>query len=169
QMERLISDMLAYARAETPVVEPELIELRKFVTDMAGAAPFPVAIAQDNEDDTFVIAGNSLAVGRLFENLFENARRYGAGSVWLTLDHVPQGLAITIEDNGPGIPPAELDHVFEPFYRGEGSRNRGTGGAGLGLGIARAIAHSHGAQITLVNRDEGGLRACVTFPEALRT
>ncbi|MEO0871504.1 MAG: ATP-binding protein, partial [Pseudomonadota bacterium] len=128
-----------------------------------------VTIAQDDAGDAFVIAGNSLAIGRLFENLFENARRYGGGSIWLTISQSARGLAITIEDDGPGIPPEDLEHVFEPFYRGEGSRNRSTGGAGLGLGIARAIAHSHGAQISLVNRDEGGLCVSVAFPEALRT
>ncbi|MEL6487177.1 MAG: ATP-binding protein [Pseudomonadota bacterium] len=169
QMERLITDMLAYARAENPVIEPELIELRAFVAELAKAAPIPITIIQDDEGDAFVIAGNSLAIGRLFENLLENARRYGRGSIWLTISHTPQGLAITIEDDGPGIPPDDLDHVFEPFYRGEGSRNRSTGGTGLGLGIARAIAHSHGAQISLANRDEGGLCVCVSFPEALRT
>ena len=169
QMESLISDMLAYARAESPVVEHELIELRGFVLRLAQAAPFDVEVWQDNPDDDFAIAGSKIGMTRLFENLLENARRYGGGWVGLKIRRTPQDLAIEIEDNGHGIAPEELEYVFEPFYRGEGSRNRATGGTGLGLGIARAIAHSHGAQISLANRSEGGLKTTVTFPAMLRT
>jgi signal transduction histidine kinase len=74
------------------------------------------------------------------------------------------GIEITIDDGGPGIPDAELQRVFEPFYRLEQSRNRDTGGTGLGLAIAQSIAQAHGGQITLANRPEGGLRATLTLP-----
>ena len=65
---------------------------------------------------------------------------------------------------GPGIPEAELERVFEPFYRLEGSRNPGTGGTGLGLSIARNIAQSMGGELTLRNRAGGGLEAKVQLP-----
>ena len=64
---------------------------------------------------------------------------------------------------GPGIPPAELERVFEPFYRGEPSRNRETGGVGLGLPIARNILRAHGGDVALANRppaSAGGCRRC---------
>ena len=61
-----------------------------------------------------------------------------------------------IEDEGPGIPDAELRRVFEPFYRLEQSRSRETGGTGLGLAIAQSIAEAHGGLVTLANRPEGG-------------
>ncbi|MEO1731374.1 MAG: ATP-binding protein [Pseudomonadota bacterium] len=169
QMESLISDMLAYARAESPVIEHELIELRGFLLGLAQAAPFDVEVWQDNPQDDFAIAGSKIGMTRLFENLLENARRYGGGWVGLKIQRTSQDLAIAIEDNGPGIAPEELEYVFDPFYRAERSRNRATGGTGLGLGIARAIAHSHGAQISLTNRSEGGLKTTVTFPVMLRT
>jgi signal transduction histidine kinase len=65
---------------------------------------------------------------------------------------------------GPGIPEDELARVFRPFYRVEGSRSRETGGIGLGLAIALSVVQAHGGQLTLSNRPEGGLRACVTLP-----
>jgi signal transduction histidine kinase len=103
----------------------------------------------------------------MVENLLENARAYGNGWVGLIITQDAAGLTIAVEDNGPGIPASQLGRVFEPFFRGEGSRNKATGGTGLGLGIARAIAHTHGAQIRLSNRTQGGLRAEVLFPAAM--
>lgn len=167
QMERLLADMMAYARAENPVAEHELIELRSFVAGLAEAAPQTIDVSQDDASDTFTIAGSRLAIARMIENLFENARRYGNGWVGLSIERDASGLRITVEDDGPGLPDSQLERVFEPFVRGEGSRNKATGGTGLGLGIARAIAHTHGAQIRLSNREQGGLRAAVVFPSAV--
>lgn len=167
QMERLLSDMMAYARAENPVAEHELIELRSFVTTLAEVSPQTIHVAQDEASDQFVIAGSRLAISRMFENLFENARRYGGGWIGLCIERDSAGVTVAVEDNGPGLPENQLDRVFEPFFRGEVSRNKATGGTGLGLGIARAIAHTHGAQIRLSNRAQGGLRAEVTFPTAM--
>lgn len=167
QMERLLKDMMAYARAEHPVAEHELIELRAFVTKLAEAAPQNIAITQDNAEDPFTIAGSRLALARMVENLLANARAYGRGWVGVGITREAAGLTIAVEDDGPGIPESQLARVFEPFFRGEASRNKATGGTGLGLGIARAIAHTHGAQIRLSNRAAGGLRAEVVFPAAM--
>ena len=71
---------------------------------------------------------------------------------------------VRIEDEGPGIPKAELASMTEPFTRGEASRNRATGGAGLGLSIAKAIAEQHGGRLVLANRPEGGLRVELRLP-----
>jgi two-component system OmpR family sensor kinase len=69
-----------------------------------------------------------------------------------------------VEDDGPGVPPDQLERVFDPFYRVEDSRNRETGGTGLGLPIARNIFRAHGGDVTLANRAGGGLRATVVLP-----
>jgi signal transduction histidine kinase len=71
---------------------------------------------------------------------------------------------VTVEDDGPGLPPDELERIFEPFYRVEDSRNRETGGTGLGLPIARNILRAHGGDVVLGNRAGGGARALVTLP-----
>jgi signal transduction histidine kinase len=69
-----------------------------------------------------------------------------------------------IDDDGPGIPEDELNRVFEPFYRVEGSRNRDTGGVGLGLAIAQATVAALNGTLTLANRAPGGLRALIVLP-----
>ena len=116
-----------------------------------------------------MIVGDPVALRRLFENLIENARRYGGGEIAVRLVKLAGGREVRIEDNGPGLPEDQLDTVFEPFRRGENSRSRETGGIGLGLGIARAIARAHGAKLRIENRPEGGLVAIVHFPECLST
>jgi signal transduction histidine kinase len=78
--------------------------------------------------------------------------------------HDGSELVIIVRDAGPGIPEAELERVFEPFYRLESSRNRDSGGSGLGLSIARDIAQSHGGSLTLRNLPGSGLEARLTLP-----
>jgi signal transduction histidine kinase len=73
---------------------------------------------------------------------------------------------VSIADRGPGLPDAMIETMFDPFVRGEPSRNRATGGIGLGLTIARAIAENHGGSLTLRNRPGGGLEARCEFPMA---
>jgi two-component system OmpR family sensor kinase len=71
---------------------------------------------------------------------------------------------VEIDDAGPGIAAEQMELVFRPYYRLEGSRSRETGGVGLGLSIARAVIRAEGGEIALSNRPEGGLRARVTLP-----
>ncbi|MFH1044124.1 MAG: ATP-binding protein, partial [Pseudomonadota bacterium] len=102
--------------------------------------------------------GRPLALRRCLTNLVDNAIRYGSGAR-IKVEDAPDRLTIRIFDDGPGIPEQELEQAFEPFFRGEISRNRETGGTGLGLGIARNIARAHGGDLVLRNRPEGGLEA----------
>jgi signal transduction histidine kinase len=94
------------------------------------------------------------ALRRCLENLIENAIRYGA-SADIAIRDSPQRLTIAIRDRGPGMPESELERVFEPFYRLDGSRNMDRGGTGLGLSIARNIARWHGGEVTLSNAGQG--------------
>jgi signal transduction histidine kinase len=102
---------------------------------------------------------------RCLANLVDNALLYG-GRVTVRIEDTPQCLTLRFLDEGPGIPEPELEKVFEPFYRLEQSRSRETGGTGLGLTIARNIAQSHGGDIRLRNRPEGGLEAVLSLPRA---
>lgn len=111
------------------------------------------------------VMGRPVALGRAIGNVVDNALRYGK-SARISLRHESEITFITVEDNGPGIPPEQLDAMFEPFVRGEESRNQDTGGAGLGLAIARNIIAGHGGMITLDNRPQGGLRVTITLPLA---
>jgi signal transduction histidine kinase len=100
---------------------------------------------------------------RCLSNLIDNAVLYG-NRVTVKVEDTPQCLTLRFLDEGPGIPEAELEKVFEPFYRLEQSRSRETGGTGLGLTIARNIAQVHGGDIALRNRPEHGLEAILTLP-----
>jgi signal transduction histidine kinase len=107
--------------------------------------------------------GRPLVLKRALRNLVENAVNYG-GHAELRVAMTPLDITITVEDGGPGIPEAEIEKVFTPFYRLEHSRSRDTGGVGLGLAVARAVIREHGGDITLSNRPEGGLRQTVVLP-----
>jgi signal transduction histidine kinase len=108
-------------------------------------------------------SGSSPMLKRCISNLVDNAVLYGKRAD-IRVDAGPDQLIIRVRDQGPGIPDGEIDKVFEPFYRLEGSRSRETGGTGLGLSIARSIAQAHGGEIQLRNRDDGGLEAILSLP-----
>ncbi|MEG6504222.1 ATP-binding protein [Nitratidesulfovibrio sp. 1201_IL3209] len=114
------------------------------------------------------IQAQPLALKRCLSNLLENAVRYGGGQVDIEVRDADDMLSVAIRDRGPGLPEQYTDKVFEPFFRVEHSRNRQTGGSGLGLSIARNIARQHGGDITLANREGGGLEALVRLPRARR-
>jgi len=112
-------------------------------------------------------SGKSEGLKRALQNLLDNAIRYG-GDAQIAIDDQVDVLTIAVSDRGPGIPESELERVFEPFYRLESSRNPGTGGTGLGLSIARNIAQSMGGELTLHNREDGGLEARLSLPRTKR-
>jgi signal transduction histidine kinase len=100
---------------------------------------------------------------RCIANLIDNAVLYGRQAEIQVAESATQ-LTLRIRDHGPGIPDTELESVFEPFYRLEGSRNRESGGTGLGLSIARDIARAHGGDVRLQNCQNGGLETILTLP-----
>jgi signal transduction histidine kinase len=100
---------------------------------------------------------------RCLGNLVDNAFAYG-GSATVRVDDRADRLELQVLDEGPGVPEAQLEQVFEPFFRLEASRSRATGGTGLGLGIARNIARSQGGDLVLRNRAGGGLAAVLSLP-----
>jgi signal transduction histidine kinase len=103
---------------------------------------------------------------RASENLHDNALRHtpAGGEVRVGWRVAGGSVAIEVADTGPGIPADDLARVFDPLYRGEGSRNRKTGGAGLGLTIARRIMIAHGGDLTAANATSGGAVFTVTLP-----
>ena len=117
-----------------------------------GAAPAPYA-------------GKLSILRRAIANLLDNAVAHGA-TVTVRLEDSPAELRIVIEDDGPGIPEADLARVTEPFVRLDPSRSLESGGVGLGLAIVRDAAAYHGGQLILENRGSGGLRASVVLPRS---
>ncbi len=120
------------------------------------------------EGEPLVLEVRPVSLKRALRNLLENAVKYGS-CAQASMTATDAWLTIEIRDQGPGIPEAQLEAVFEPFRRIEQSRNRGTGGTGLGLSIARQIVTSHGGTLTLHNADTAqgtgaGLMARVRLP-----
>jgi signal transduction histidine kinase len=109
-----------------------------------------------------VVRADPVALRRVVDNLVGNALRY-AGTAHVRVELSAGVTRLVVEDDGPGIPEAELERVRQPFRRVEGSRNRDTGGTGLGLYIAQQLVRRQGAVLVLSNRVEGGLRAEVVF------
>jgi len=168
ELEAMVSATLAFGRDATsaePVAPLDLAELLRTVLDEAGDA-CPDAAERIGYDGPahMTLRARSLALKRALANLVTNAVNYGGGALVRLAPPADGVVRIDVDDDGPGIPPGELDRVFEPFHRGEPSRNRETGGVGLGLPIARNILRAHGGDVTLANRPSGGVRATVTLP-----
>jgi signal transduction histidine kinase len=166
EMEAMVAATLAFARddaaAET-AVPLDLVALLRTLADEANDVAGGEVVTLEAPAHRRVTA-RPVALKRALGNLVGNAVAY-AGGCRVRLDAAAQGVVrIAIEDDGPGIPEAELERVFQPFHRVERSRSRETGGTGLGLPIARTILRGHGGDVTLASRPGGGLTATVTLP-----
>jgi signal transduction histidine kinase len=163
EMDEMIGSTLAFARDEVQAEPRRKVDiaalLASVVDDMADAGlPVTMTAAAPTIHDC-----QPAALKRALTNLLDNAVKYGK-CARAAIANTGGGGEITIDDDGPGIPEAELAKVFQPFYRVEDSRNRDTGGTGLGLAIAQAIVQAQGGELTLANRPGGGLRATIKLP-----
>jgi signal transduction histidine kinase len=110
-----------------------------------------------------VVEGDPVALRAVLDNLVGNALRYG-GDAEVSVRAEDERAVVEVRDHGPGLPPDELDRVFEPFFRSEGSRNRDTGGTGLGLASVRGVLNLHGGEAHVSNHADGGLVARIELP-----
>jgi signal transduction histidine kinase len=163
EMDSMVGATLQFARDEatTELRRPtDIAALVQSVVDDMADAGLPVAM---DPAQSVVLECRPDALKRAMRNLIDNAVKHGQ-SAQVAVKLAPETIVITIDDQGPGIPEQELERVLQPFYRIDASRNPETGGIGLGLAIALSIIQAHGGELTLVNRNEGGLRASVTLP-----
>ena len=120
---------------------------------------------QFHPDGRFPYPCRPASLRRALRNIIENAVRYGERAR-VQLRSLDDSVEILVEDDGPGIPKADRERVFDPFVRLEASRNRDTGGVGLGLSIARSIVRHHGGDIVLSQRTSAGLSVHIRLPES---
>jgi two-component system OmpR family sensor kinase len=174
RLARLATDLLTLQRIEGATGELPLrrVELSEVVA-LAVEALEPLAAEREV---TIEVSGEAPAVlgerdrlQQVVANLLDNATRMAArdGHVTVRLSESGGRAVVEISDDGPGIPPADLPHLFDRFYRSELSRARSTGGAGLGLAIVKAIVSAHGGVIEAENGPSGGATMTVRLP-ALR-
>jgi signal transduction histidine kinase len=160
EMQEMVDATLSFARGVASSETYETLDLGVFLgrlrSDMLNAFDLEL-------NGKVPVRLRPQSLRRALRNIIENARRYG-GAASVAYGQNADNAIITISDDGPGIAEAELEQVFEPFFRLEKSRSRETGGMGLGLSIARTILRAHGGDVRLSNRKAGGLVATVTLP-----
>lgn len=171
-LERLISDIFAYTRLEYLDEEPTrtAVDLAAFLPRLIEGMR-PRAETKDvrlklEPGPPRTIKADEHLLTRAIENLLDNALRHTpeGGEVRLGWRVAGDRVEIEVADTGPGIPAADLPHIFDPLFRGESSRNRKTGGAGLGLAIARRILAAHGGDLTAANGNAGGAIFTASLP-----
>lgn len=166
EMERMLDSALAFLRGDATGEEIKRVDIGTIletICDHAADAGHDVVLGGDRRAPLHC---KPLALKRALSNLIDNAVKYG-DRARVSLHDEPGRVAVTIEDDGPGIPEAERERVFDPFYRIEGSRSRETGGTGLGLTIALTVVRTHGGEIALRNKEEGGLLVAVSLPRPI--
>ncbi|MDN5926565.1 MAG: ATP-binding protein [Hyphomicrobiales bacterium] len=164
-IEAIARSVVDFATHEVKDEAPERIDFWSLVDSIVDAYP-QVRFADGSAIARGLICvGRPVALRRCVTNLVDNAVTYGERAL-ISLSGDGKLILLAIEDEGPGIPEERLEQVFRPFTRVEGSRNRQTGGFGLGLTIARTIARSLGGDVTLENRQGGGLRTELRIPRA---
>ncbi len=163
QMEAMIAATMAFVRDASFPAERRRLELVSLVESVADEMAETGLDVTAEVGPPVVIDGDPVALRRLVNNLLDNAVKFGA-CARARVYREESTVVIEVDDDGPGIPEAERERVFEPFHRGERSRSRETGGAGLGLAVVRSVARAHGGDADLQNRSEGGLRARAHLP-----
>ena len=163
QMEAMIAATMGFVSDTTRPRERTKLELASLVESIVDEMAETGAAASVDRTEKLVVEGDPIALRRLVANLVENAIKYG-GAARARVYADTRDAVIEVDDDGPDIPEHERERVFEPFFRGEPSRNRETGGIGLGLAVVRSVARAHGGDAELVNRDGGGLTARVRLP-----
>jgi signal transduction histidine kinase len=164
EMERMIESLLNFVENDIRPTKSEPLNLTALVEGVADNF-------SDQGHDVKVVEGaaairtmgDSLLLKRLFDNVIGNAVQYG-GSAEVEIAHSGTQAVVHVRDHGPGMSHDAIGRAFEPFFRGEPSRNRQTGGVGLGLAIAEAAATAHGGTVTLSNLPERGLEARIVIP-----
>jgi signal transduction histidine kinase len=161
ELDALVDEILLASRLDAG---PEL-EAREDVDLLALAAEECVRVDAALDGEPVTVRGEPRLLRRMIRNLLENARRYGAGSpIEVRVSRAAgSGAELSVCDRGPGVPEAERERIFEPFYRPAGARER-EGGVGLGLALVRQIARRHGGDARCRAREGGGSCFAVLLP-----
>jgi two-component system sensor histidine kinase CpxA len=174
RLDDLISRILKLARlngTDAPI-EREPFDLDEMIEEVVHDASFEGAakgcrISVQGSAGT-AVNGNRELLRSAIENVLRNAVRYSPpdAPVEVAVERVDGGLAVSVRDRGPGVPAADVERIFEPFFRVAESRDRDTGGEGIGLAITSQVMRAHGGSAKAGNRSAGGLELRLWLPEA---
>lgn len=170
RMDRLVGNLLLLARAERgTLLETRLVPLADLLADLErdmpllGAESFEISPTPSGS-----IEADPDRLAQVLRNLVSNAVRHGGpeGTVRVAVEEAGDSVRFAVSDDGPGIPPEQLDRVFDRFYRTDPGRGRDSGGSGLGLAIAKAIVEAHGGSIRATSKPGEGATFRFELPRA---
>jgi signal transduction histidine kinase len=174
-LERLVEDLRLLTLAESHQLafekhELDLIEIARRSISMfqAEADEKKIDLSLVTSLDSALVVADPLRTEQVIGNLLANALWYipEGGKVWVEVAKNGNAVTISINDNGSGIPEADLPFIFNRFWRGEKSRTRQSGGVGLGLAITKLLVEEQGGRIVASGLPGGGLQVCVSFPSS---
>ncbi|MDI1245330.1 MAG: ATP-binding protein [Rhodoferax sp.] len=171
ELDQLIEEILLASRLDAREADLGTIES----VDLIGLAAeecarvdaeldLPAQLDASTATTELAVPGINKLLRRAVRNLLENARRYGAGAIHLSLSQTDSRVVIRVSDHGPGVPAELRERIFEPFYRLPGATER-DGGVGLGLALVKAIAQRHGGTVACEDRPGGGATFVLELPK----
>lgn len=163
ELDALVEEVLLSSRLDAGVVHDlaETVDLAAVAAEEAARVGGEVSVQPPGAGQR--VQGSERLLRRAARNLLENARRYGGGEVSAELHEMAGRLELRVCDRGPGVPVAERERIFEPFYRLPGHAER-EGGVGLGLSLVRQIARAHQGEVRCEGREGGGSCFVITLP-----
>ena len=153
-------------------LQPERLDLRPLTAEIARElAPLldarRLGLDRDVGREPLVVLADPQRLQQVLRNVLANAIKFSpeGSDIQLLARHAPDGVRIDVLDRGPGVPPDELESIFEAFVQSTATKD-GSGGTGLGLAICRRIVNAHGGRIWAANRDGGGTVVSILLPAA---
>jgi signal transduction histidine kinase len=168
RMQALVDDLLLLARADERglTMAHEDVDMDDLVTVEAERLSKDTSLDVRTDVTPTRIVGDPVRLSRMLRNLLDNAARHATSQVSVVADSCGAHAVLTVDDDGPGIGPADRERVFGRFVRLDTNRSRSAGGAGLGLAIVREIVAAHQGVVTITDRPGGGTRVTVQLPLA---
>jgi len=167
-IDSLVEELLFHAKLDRPEAPLTLTRFnaadwaQERIQEQLTLAPHLQWIAKGEENLTFV--ADQYLITRAIDNYLSNARRYASSTIQTTVSIENRYCTVLVDDDGPGIPEADRDRVFDPFIRLDESRGRKTGGHGLGLAIVAGIARLHHGDVAVESSPLGGARFIIRWP-----
>ncbi len=173
RLETLSTNLLALAQYGRVILERQAVEAKDLVAQAVARVHVSInakhmTVKEDVAHSTVIAHPDSVV--QLLTIILDNAQKYGPNGGTITVKGTRQGQAyvISVHDEGPGIEPADLPHVFDRLFRGDKARSSKVSGYGLGLALAREIAQANKAGITAANAPDGGAVISVALEVPLR-
>jgi signal transduction histidine kinase len=174
RLEALLDDLLLLAAHDengAPAIGPKPVNVTALtIAEAQRPRRLPVDVVHWPDDaEALVVNGDASQLARAVSNLVDNAAHYAISRVQITLSSDDDTVRIVVDDDGPGIAPADRERVFERFARLDDSRARHKGGSGLGLAVVRSVVTRHQGRIRIDDSPLGGARLVAEFPTAATT